>query len=143
MYYALLIYYLAKNNAYILFEEADQKELYLTLLGKHLSYILRRIRHEKVNYMHLKRWGDYRTTEEFYKLKEEAEKLDLKMKQLVTAEIKKKTIVTIRLINKKFDDLTYDQNISIGCLNNFKDYLLDLMEHAIRRYETVGKNYPA
>ena len=40
----------------MLFEEASEKELYLTVLSKHESYILRRIKNDKVNYLSLKKW---------------------------------------------------------------------------------------
>ena len=59
----------------------------------------------------------------------------------MTAELKKKTIITIRYVNKKFDELTYDQDISTNCVKNLKDYMLTLMEETISRYENAGKRY--
>jgi len=56
MYYATVIFILIKNNNFLLFEEAEEKELFMCLLNKHLGYIVRRIRHTKVNYLCLKKW---------------------------------------------------------------------------------------
>lgn len=59
----------------------------------------------------------------------------------MTAELKRKTIITIRHVNKKYDELTYDQDLSPNCVNNLKEYLLSLMEETIARYEKAGNSY--
>jgi hypothetical protein len=53
----------------MLFEEAEKKELFLTILGKHAKYITRRIKHETINYLCLKRWSQYCKDEEYKRLK--------------------------------------------------------------------------
>lgn len=63
------------------------------------------------------------------------------LKELTSTELKKKTIQTIRQVNKKFDDLTYDQSLSYACMRNLKEYLLDLIQKTLSRYEKNGKNY--
>ena len=55
--------------------------------------------------------------------------------------MKKKTIQTIRQVNKRFDDLTYDQNLSSLCMKNLKEYLRDLMQKTLNRFDQNGKKY--
>lgn len=69
LYYATLIHNLMWNSAYMLFEEPEKKELFLTILGKHAKYITRRIKHETINYLCLKRWSQYCKDEEYKRLK--------------------------------------------------------------------------
>jgi hypothetical protein len=53
----------------MLFEDAQEKELFLTLLSKHEYYIMRRVKHEKINYLGHKKWKEYISSKEFSKLK--------------------------------------------------------------------------
>ena len=55
--------------------------------------------------------------------------------------MKKKTIQMIRHVNKKFDDLTYDQSLSANCMKNLKEYLKELMQKTLARFEGNGKKY--
>jgi hypothetical protein len=55
--------------------------------------------------------------------------------------LKKKTIQTIRQVNKKFDDLAFDQNLSYACMRNLKEYLIDLMQKTLKRYIDNGSAY--
>ena len=59
----------------------------------------------------------------------------------MSTELKKKTIQTIRQVNKKFDDLTYDQGLSLGCMTNLKEYVIDLMQRTLKRFDQNGKRY--
>jgi hypothetical protein len=67
--------------------------------------------------------------------------LEVNLKQLLGTELKKKTIVTIRHVNKKFDDLTFDQQLSFICMNNLKDFLVELMQTTLKRFEGNGRPY--
>lgn len=125
----------------MLFEEAEKKQLFLTILGKHAKYITRRIKHETINYLCLKRWSQYCKDEEYKRLKKQASILEEKVQKIMNAELKRKTIITIRHVNKKYDQLTYDQNISFTCVKNLQEYLSVLMEETIKRYEKAGKTF--
>jgi hypothetical protein len=48
-----------KNYSLLNLSDDCEKDLYLTVLSKHVSYIIRRIKHQKLNYLCLKRWEEY------------------------------------------------------------------------------------
>ena len=37
--------------------------------------------------------------------------------------------------------MTYEHILSFGCMNNLKEYLMELIVKTLRRYEAVGKEY--
>ena len=47
----------------------------------------------------------------------------------------------IRQFNKKFDDLTFDQSLSYACMTNLREYLRDLMQKTLNRFDGNGKKY--
>lgn len=48
-----------KNYTILPLIDDIQKDLYLTVLVRHSNYMLRRIVHNKFNYLSLKKWEDY------------------------------------------------------------------------------------
>jgi len=63
------------------------------------------------------------------------------MQDIVSKEIKRRSIIIIRQINSKFEELDYDKQLSITCLNHLKTYLIQLMKRVTSKYESVGGNY--
>jgi hypothetical protein len=54
-----------KNYSILPLKDDIQKDLYLTVLTRHSGYILRRIIHNKFNYLSLKKWEDYSLNENY------------------------------------------------------------------------------
>jgi len=55
----------------------------MTLLGKHGFYIMRRVKHEKINYLGHKKWKEYISSKEFSKIKEEALTMESSLKDMM------------------------------------------------------------
>jgi hypothetical protein len=101
-----------KNYNILLLKDDIQKDLYLTILARHSTYIIRRVTHSNYNYMHLKKWEEYSLSENYLQLKAEATDILKNIETVAKAEARRKSIITIRTFNKLYDDLTYYRNLS-------------------------------
>ena len=91
-----------------------------TIFTKHAAYIVRRIKHSKLNYLSLKKWEEYTSSDTYQILAQEATNILHKIEEAVKGDNRKKSIVTIRVINRKFDELTYDKHLTGKCVGNLK-----------------------
>jgi GTPase Era involved in 16S rRNA processing len=105
-----------------------------TVLGKHASYIVRRIKHAKYNYLMLRRWEEYIQTVDYAVLVAEAENIVKRIEEKMAAEVKRKSIVTIRVVNKRFDELTYDKHLTPRCSGNIREYVVELLKKTLERF---------
>lgn len=56
------------------------------------------------------------------------------------AEARRKSIITIRVFNKRYDDLTYDKNLSEKCIYNLKEYIHEIMTTFLKENEESERN---
>lgn len=71
-----------KNHGLLDFKDENEKDLYLTVLGKHINYIIRRIKHQKLNFLCLKKWEEYIQSEGYLQLAEEATALSFRVEEM-------------------------------------------------------------
>jgi hypothetical protein len=119
----------------MLLEDQEEKELLFTVLGKHAAYIIRRVKHPKYNYLMLRRWEEYIQTTDYAVLAAEADGILKRIEEKMAAEVKRKSIVTIRVVNKRFDELTYDKHLTPRCSGNIREYVVELLKKTLDRYE--------
>lgn len=120
-----------KNINYLSLSDEADRDMAATLFAKHAAYIVRRIKHNKLNYLSLKKWEEYIGSEAYRILAHEATRIMQKIDEALKGETRKKSIVTIRVINRKFDELTYDKHLTGKCVGNLKEYATFLMENII------------
>lgn len=83
----------------------------------------------------LRRWEEYVQTTDYAVLAEEADGILRRIEEKMAAEVKRKSIVTIRVVNKRFDELTYDKHLTPRCSGNIREYVVELLKRTLDRYE--------
>lgn len=67
-----LLYCLVKNIGFLPLTDEAEKDMAATIFTKHAAYIVRRIRHSKLNYLSLKKWEEYIVSDTYQILAQEA-----------------------------------------------------------------------
>lgn len=133
MYYARLLVSILEHSHDLLLE-GDQKELLFGVLSKHAHYILRRVKNPRLNFLGLRKWDEFVKGEQFEGYSHEAATLAKEVDALNAREIKRRTIIVIRQVNKAYDDLTYDKHVSKRCLESLKKYTSELTALRFQEY---------
>lgn len=120
LYICQLLYCLLRNICSLALSSEAEKDMAVTLFARHAGYIVRRIKHRKLNYLSLRKWEEYIASASYQILAQEATQLLQQIEEAVKGEALRKSIVTIRVINRKFDELTYDKHLTARCIGNLK-----------------------
>lgn len=65
----------------------------------------------------------------------EATALLEKVEGILKAESRRKSIVTIRVVNKKYDELTYDKHLSLKCVGSLKEFMSQTITNFLRLHQ--------